>query len=221
MAVAHRHQISRPEIAVRQICAGFHRHPQLVERVIVTVLDDSEQVTVEVQWAGGYRTRARLTRPVARLQQLSYYPQLLARVIALHDEGMSCTEIARHLNTEGWRPAKRRKTFTGPMVATLLARQGLHSGSPKQRQTADLPRQPHEWLLNELSLELGMPSVTLFSWIRKGWVRARQIEHNTRNLSLVWADTAECERLRAHRREPRRWGRHIRIGDAMPSAHSS
>jgi DNA invertase Pin-like site-specific DNA recombinase len=194
---------------------------QLIERVIVTVLDDSEQVTVEVHWAGGHRTRARLTRPVARLQQLSYYPQLLARVIALHEAGLACTEIARRLNAEGWRPAKRRKTFTGPMVATLLARQGLHSGSPKQRQTADLPRQPHEWLLNELALELGMPSVTLFSWIQKGWVRARQIEHSARKLWLVWADTPECDRLRARRGEPRRWSRHIRIGDATPSAHPS
>ena len=29
MALAQRHQIARPEIAVRQICAGFHRHPHL------------------------------------------------------------------------------------------------------------------------------------------------------------------------------------------------
>ncbi|UHD16432.1 hypothetical protein [Thiocapsa bogorovii] len=53
----------------------------LVERVIVTVVDDSEQVAVEVHWIGGHRTRARLTRPVARLEQLSTYPELAARVL--------------------------------------------------------------------------------------------------------------------------------------------
>ena len=55
----------------------------LIERVIVTVIDDSEQVTVEVHWAGGHRTRTHLARPVARLEQLSYYPVLLARVLIL------------------------------------------------------------------------------------------------------------------------------------------
>lgn len=189
---------------------------QLVERVIVTVLDDSEKVTVEVHWAGGHRTRARLSRPVARLEQLSYYPQLLARVISLHEAGTACTEIARQLNAEGWRPAKRRETFTGPMVATLLTRQGRHSGTPKQRHTADLRRDPGEWLLNDLALELEMPPVTLFSWIRKGWVRARQVEHNGRNVWLIWADAAECERLHARREEPRRWCRHIRVSHANP-----
>jgi len=113
-----------------------------------------------------------------------------------------------------------------PQASLALASRGhastlLRSGSPKQRQTADLPRQPHEWLLNELALELGMPSVTLFSWIQKGWVRARQIEHSARKLWLVWADTPECDRLRARRGEPRRWSRHIRVGDATPSAHPS
>jgi DNA invertase Pin-like site-specific DNA recombinase len=189
---------------------------QLIERVIVTVLDETEKVAVEVHWAGGHRTRARLIRPVARLQQLSYYPQLLGRVLSLHEQGMACTGIARQLNVEGWRPAKRRKTFTGPMVATLLTRQGLHSGTPKQRHTADLHPEPSEWLLNDLALELDMPPVTLFSWIRKGWVRARQVEHNGRNVWLTWADRAECERLRARRREPRRWSRHIRVDEENP-----
>lgn len=59
----------------------------LVERVIVTVIDDSEQVTVEVHWIGGHHTRERLTRPVARLEQLSTYPELAAHVLCLHQEG--------------------------------------------------------------------------------------------------------------------------------------
>jgi hypothetical protein len=104
------------------------------------------------------------------------------------------------------------------MVATLLIRQGLHSGTPKQRHTAELIRGPQEWLLSDLALELNMPSVTLFSWIRKGWVRARPVEHRGRKLWLVWADGAECERLRARRQGPRRWSRHIRVDQANPPA---
>lgn len=192
---------------------------QLVERVIVTVLDDSEQVTMEVHWAGGHRTRSRLIRPVARLEQLSYYPELLARVAALHEQGVGCRDIARQLNAEGWRPAKRRATFNAPMVSNLLARQGLRSGSPKQRHTADLPHAPDEWLLADLAFELDMPSVTLFSWIRKGWVRARKVHQSGRTLWLIWADSAECERLRARREAPQRWSRHVRVDDAPQSSN--
>ena len=36
----------------------------------------SEKADVQVVWAGGHRTTAQITRPVASLTQLSYYPQL-------------------------------------------------------------------------------------------------------------------------------------------------
>ena len=84
---------------------------QLLERVIVTVVEDTEQVKVELHWAGGHRTRTRLIRPVARLEQLSYYPQLTQRVMELHQQGLPARATAQRLNTEGWRPAKRRETF--------------------------------------------------------------------------------------------------------------
>ena len=74
---------------------------------------------------GGHRTQATLIRPVARLEQLSNYPQLLARVAALYAQGADRTAIAQTLNREEWRPAKRTTTFSALMVERLLARQGL------------------------------------------------------------------------------------------------
>jgi hypothetical protein len=50
---------------------------------------------------GGHRTYTRLIRPVARLEQRSYYPQLVARVVALYDPGYGRAAIAQTLNTEG------------------------------------------------------------------------------------------------------------------------
>jgi hypothetical protein len=50
-----------------------------VEQVRVTVHGSSEKAGVEVTWAGGHRTSAQITRPVACLTQLSYYPQPAAR----------------------------------------------------------------------------------------------------------------------------------------------
>lgn len=52
---------------------------QLIERVTVTVQqDNSERVDVQINWWGGQATQATITRPIARLDQLSYYPQLAA-----------------------------------------------------------------------------------------------------------------------------------------------
>ena len=46
----------------------------LLERVIVSVVDASEQVRLECHWHGGNRTTHQLVRPVARLKALSTYP---------------------------------------------------------------------------------------------------------------------------------------------------
>ena len=172
---------------------------QLLERVIVTVIDDSERVGVEVHWIGGHRTRTDLVRPVARLEQLSDYPELVARVLALHESGLRCPEIAAQLNAEGWRPAKRRTTFNGPMVANLLAHQGMPAGVSHSRSAPWPERAPHEWSLPELARILEMPSVTLFSWLRKGWLQARQVPRAGLQQWLIWADDAELERLRERR----------------------
>ena len=94
------------------------------------------------------------------------------------------------------------------MVADLLTRRGLGSGSARQQYTKTLPRDAEEWTLKELALELEMPPVTLNGWIRKGQVRARQVRHAGHTLWLLWADKAELERLRALRTAPRPWARH-------------
>jgi hypothetical protein len=178
---------------------------QLIERVIVTVIDDSERVAVEVHWIGGHHIRTHLVRPVARLEQLSYYPQLLARVLALHQAGQRCPQIAEQLNAEGWRPAKRRATFNGPMVANLLGREGVRAGISPTKPAPWPERREQEWSLPELSHALAMPSVTLFSWLKKGWLQARQVPRAGKHQWLVWADGAEFERLRERRQTPRHW----------------
>jgi len=73
---------------------------QVVERVTVTVDGDSERVEVTIAWAGGARTLGELVRPVARLEQLSYWPELAARVRELATAGLPAAVIAQRLNAE-------------------------------------------------------------------------------------------------------------------------
>src|SRR5215831_14368801 len=105
----------------------------LVERVTVNVHEDSEQVDVTLQWAGGVTSAHRLRRPVARYDQLSTYPALLAH-------------IAAHLNRAGFAPPKRTERFSGETVARLLSRHGLHGPRPRAVDEASV-LSPHEYWL--------------------------------------------------------------------------
>lgn len=176
---------------------------QLVERVVVTVQGESERVEVQVHWIGGSSMQATLIRPVARLDQLSYYPELMARVAALHAQGEEALAIARMLNAEGWRPAKRCETFNAAMVRTLQLRQGLRS-----RQSADsgvIGRAPGEWTFTELAQHLNIPQPTLYHWLRRGRLQGRQVIHADHPLWLIQADELELAKLRASRTSPRTW----------------
>jgi DNA invertase Pin-like site-specific DNA recombinase len=176
----------------------------LVHRVVVTVHGESEQVTVRVAWVGGHGTEATLIRPVACLEQLSYYPQLQARVAALYTEGKDRTTIAQTLNAEGWRPAKRRATCTPLMVGRLLARQGLHYLTHVRAQ----PRAgaADEWTLQALAQVLEMPVETLYGWVRRGRVTARRDVSGAPRW-LIRADAAELAHLQALRQAPQIWQR--------------
>jgi DNA invertase Pin-like site-specific DNA recombinase len=178
---------------------------QLVDRVVVTVQGESEHVAVQVHWVGGHRTEATLIRPVARLEQLSYYPQLLARAAALYAQGADRPTIARTLNSEEWHPAKRTTTFSALMVGRLLARQGLRYVPPVQ--AAALAREAHEWTLQELEQLLGIPEETLYAWLCQGRLTARQVTTASHPRWLIWADAGELDRLRTLRNTPRTWKR--------------
>jgi hypothetical protein len=140
---------------------------QLVECVIVTVQGVTENVTVEVAWLGGHRTQTTLIRPVACLEQLSYYPALVHRITLLHTQGLTAPSIAKTLNAGGWRPPKRRATFTGPMVRNVLVQQGCWT--PRRLKRA-VPCEANEWTIPELSHHLGLPQPTLYAWLHKGCV---------------------------------------------------
>ncbi|MEY3760697.1 MAG: hypothetical protein RIR39_2188 [Pseudomonadota bacterium] len=178
---------------------------QLIERVLVTVIENTENVQVEVHWHGGHQTHALITRPVARLEQMSRYQPLMDRVKALHAQSHTAIEIAEKLNTEGWKPPKRRDTYNASMVRALLTRQGLSAGSPKQQHTTDICREADEWTMKELAQQLHMPEPTLYSWLCKGQVKGRQVKVASRSIWLLHADDIELERLRKQRSTQRIW----------------
>jgi len=175
----------------------------LIGEVTLTVIGDSEQVGVEVTWAGGHRTAGRVTCPVAALAQLSYLPRLRLRAGELLAAGCTAAQIAGALNAEGLRPPKRAAAFTQSSAGDLLGTLGLrHARTPAARPELG----EHEWWLRDLADHLGMSKITLDAWVRRGW--ADGYLHPEARLTVVRADPAEVERLRELHRTPH--GQHLR-----------
>jgi len=172
---------------------------QVVERVVVDAEGSSERVRVRVTWAGGAQTAGELIRPVARLTQLSYYPQLCARARALAGAGLTAEAIAARLDAEGYRPPKRRAHFGRHGVQERLRELGVRAPQPRASPRDGLG--PEEWWVAERAQRVGLPRATLQGWIRRNWVRARQQEQAPRRW-IVWADDVEIERLRERHQRP-------------------
>jgi DNA invertase Pin-like site-specific DNA recombinase len=171
----------------------------LIEDITVSVTGDTELVDVTITWAGGHQTSGQAVRPVARLNQLSYYPALLARVTELAEAGHNNSQIASVLNAEGFRPPKRTSRFTGGQVRTLITQHGIR-GQRKGRPAVLTGLAPGQWSVPGLAAELGMPTATIYNWIYRGWITARHIP-GTRNW-IITADGEQVRQLRERRARP-------------------
>jgi DNA invertase Pin-like site-specific DNA recombinase len=171
----------------------------LIEDVTVSVAGNSELVDVTITWAGGHQTSGQAVRPVARLDQLSYYPALLARVTELTGTGRNNRQIAGVLNAEGFRPPKRTSRFTSGQVRTLITQRGIRS-QRKGRPAVLTSLAPGQWSVPGLAAELGMPTATIYNWIYRGWITARHAP-GTRNW-IITADDQQMRQLRERRARP-------------------
>jgi hypothetical protein len=193
----------------------------LVDQVTITVAGTSEHVMVTIGWAGGHTTRGQTIRPVARLDQLSSYPQLVERVRQLAEQGHRAQAIARRLHAEGFRPAKGRQRIGISAITQLLHQLGCPRAYTRDR-IAPPPGEgpgPHEWWLDDLAAELAMPPITLHSWIRRGWVHARQ-ESRRPYRWIIHADGDQLAELRQRRSRPSGWYTRRRWADSEPPAHN-
>jgi hypothetical protein len=174
----------------------------LLQRVAVTVSPDSPHTELDIHWAGGFTSHHALMRPVARYDQLDNHAQLLARILELHQQKQTSARIAEQLNREGFRPPKRRETYNAQMVRTLLSRQVRADRCARAVETHALAAD--EWWFTDLARHLNLPQPTLYSWLRRGWVHARQLPV-AGGRWILWADPDERDRLRKLRGCPRRW----------------
>jgi hypothetical protein len=172
----------------------------LIEKITVAVAGTSELADVTITWAGGHQTTGQAVRPVARLDQLSYYPALLARITELAEAGHTTRQIAGTLNTEGFRPPKRTSRFRPEQVRTLLSQHNLRIRNRQGQPGVLADLGPGEWSVPGLAAALAMPTATVYNWIYRGWITARHVP-GSKNW-IITADATDMQQLRERRARP-------------------
>ena len=170
----------------------------MLDQVVVTVVGESELMTVECHWAGGCRTSHQVIRPVRRLRQLRHHQELVARIEAMFGEGCRPPEIARRLNAEGWRTVRNRP-FSENAARSLLQRKGLLPDG-RHRPSAVVDRAPDECTVAELSVRLDVPEGTIYRWLHTGQLKARKTTAVRHDLWLVRLQDAIDHDRRRHAR---------------------
>jgi hypothetical protein len=171
----------------------------LVERVAVEASKNDEWVSVVLRWAGGHETRTRMRRPVGSMQTLSNHKELLARIHELRRDGYTAGMIAEKLNAEGWVTATQRNGFTDRLVRMILHRYGTVPRGPKRPPSENA----HEVWLSDLADELEMPWMTLYGWMRRGWLKAHRVRGQW-TATVTSQERRRLERLRRRHPSPTR-----------------
>lgn len=171
----------------------------LIEQVVLTAPSEQEVAEVRVRWSGGFVSNHQFIRPVARYEQLRDFDRLSQRIVELRQTKRTCGQIAQALNAEGWRPPKRRATFNAGMIRSIFYRRNRATARPVSYEL-----EPNEWWFGDLAHKLQLPHPTLYTWMRRGWINAKQLQIG-QGRWILWADAEEIDRLRRLRMCPKSW----------------
>jgi hypothetical protein len=156
----------------------------LVERVVLQLRQDSNQVGVTIHWKGGSQSVHQVRRPVMRDEQMEDFEEMIYLVMQLRAAGHPVGTIAARLNEAGFCPPRQEGPYTREMVSHLLHRRGL-----VQQMESVPPLQPGEWWLADLGRKVNLSAAQLRDWILRGWLHGRQTQ--VQGLWVAWADSRE------------------------------
>lgn len=161
----------------------------LVERVVVMVRKDNEEVEATIHWRGGSTSHHTVVRPVRRYEHLHDFARLVDHLTRWRREGYSAGQIVEELRAAGFRPPRNPAGYTKGQVQQLLRRCGLTDDRSKVGELG-----PNEWWLSDLAGALDLPAFKLRDWAARGWVHGRKTR--AQRFWIIWADKSEQKRLR-------------------------
>jgi hypothetical protein len=110
----------------------------LLQRVVVWAPSSSDQVKVQLHWAGGTMTEHHLRRPVRAWSQLADLPTILERIRQKRVAGWTSRQIAEDLNASG-HCTPHGRPFTAVNVRQLLKRAPKKTATKSRRQKKRKP----------------------------------------------------------------------------------
>src|SRR5262249_18533835 len=119
----------------------------VIDSVQVTAEGATERVHATVTWAGGHQTHADLRRPVARIDQLSYYPALPEGKAAVPGRGLGTAATPGQRAAEGSRTPRLHDRFHDGQIQQLIRRLGLRPGLDHDHRTDQGSLGPGQWWL--------------------------------------------------------------------------
>jgi hypothetical protein len=181
----------------------------LLERVLVEVVNGTEQVKVTCHWHGDHRTTHPLVRPIARRDRHSTSGSV--HIVACSPVLPNC--VAQGRTTRQLRRLSTKRAGGQPSDVT---RSSVDDATPSPQDGLDMPRnqrtpvalerRSNEWTIAELARHLPVPEPTLYSRVQKGRLPSRTVRVGGRQL-LLHVDEAAVAALRAVRRTPPPWRR--------------
>jgi hypothetical protein len=118
---------------------------QLIQRVVVAGEGTSARLQISIDWVGGGTTAGLITRPMSRIEHLSYYPLLCERLRTLAQAGYSTMRLTASLAQEGFRSPKQGRPLSRQSVHELLQRLGIRQ--PRRRHRPPLSK--HAWWVSD------------------------------------------------------------------------
>jgi hypothetical protein len=168
---------------------------QIIQCVRVAAEDQSERLSITIEWMGGGTTTGISTRPMSRMEHLRDYPQLCERLRTLVADGYRTAQITDALAQEGFRSPRRGEPFTQEAIRNLKRHLGLSSHGARCHPVVKFP----EWGIPELAGALAISPSTVYLWRTRGLVQSRW--DPALNRWVVWADGTELDRLKAYSRQ--------------------
>ena len=86
-----------------------------------------------LHWSGGFASHHELVRPVTGYEQMADHEPMASLIETLRDQGRTFTEIADHLNREGFRPAQRAERFHKDIVSRIFRK--LRNQRPRAQRS--------------------------------------------------------------------------------------
>jgi hypothetical protein len=171
----------------------------VLDEIVVLARGRSELVDLTLTWAGGQTSHLIVRRPLQRLEDLSYYPQLAARIIELSEAGLTPETIAIRLRDEGFRHSRDDRDIGWRAIEQILLRTGhtIAHRRPPVWMRPDQALRDNEWWLADLAAELGVTTGTIHHWRQQGRLTGRQEPYGPHRW-ILHADPAKLTELRTH-----------------------